>query len=142
MKIIATLFSIAVLCSGCRDVGFREIDVSARSRASVQTARDVMVQLQQGLHAYYEVKHHYPETNEAHLYDSIRNYMSGQLDPLDLYRNDNGKGYFIAIGARSERIVYRYPPTIGVGDYTLYWIGPNGVDEEGEGDDIDAWQAT
>src|SRR5581483_3342151 len=60
---------------------------------------------------------------------------------IDLFRNDNGKGYFIAIGTRAEKIVYRYPPTIGIGDYTLYWVGPNGVDEEGEGDDIDAWQA-
>ncbi|HZK76478.1 MAG TPA: hypothetical protein VFD13_06175 [Candidatus Kapabacteria bacterium] len=126
--------------SGCRDVGFHEIDVSAKKRASVQTARDVMAQIQQGLHNYYLVKHHYPSTTEAYLYDSIRNYILTEIDPIDLYRNDNGKGYFIAIGARSERIIYRYPPTIGLGDYTLYWVGPNGVDEEGEGDDVDAWQ--
>ncbi len=129
-----------IATSGCKDVGFREIDVSAKSRASVQTARDVMAQIQQGLHFYYESKHRYPETTEAYLYDSIRNYIPNQIDPIDLYRNDNGKGYFIAVGARSEKIIYRYPPTIGIGDYTLYWVGPNGVDEEGEGDDVDAWQ--
>jgi len=140
MKIIAMLFLAAILFAGCRDIGFRELDVSARNRASAQTAREVMGQVQQGLRAYYEAKHHYPETNEAHLYDSVRNFIASQIDPLTLYRNDNGKGYFLAVGSRSERIVYRYPPTIGVGDYTLYWIGPNGVDEEGEGDDIDAWQ--
>ncbi len=130
----------AISLYGCKDVGFREIDVSAKSRASVQTARDVMAQIQQGLHFYYESKHRYPETTEAYLYDSIRNYIPNQIDPIDLYRNDNGKGYFIAVGARSEKIVYRYPPTIGIGDYTLYWVGSNGVDEEGEGDDVDAWQ--
>lgn len=127
---------------GCRDVGFHEIDVSAKRRASVQMAREVMAQIRQGLHNFYEAKHHYPMTAEAYLYDSIRNYTSTEIDPIDLYRNDNGKGYFIAVGARSERIIYRYPPTIGLGDYTLYWVGPNGVDEEGEGDDVDAWQPT
>jgi hypothetical protein len=128
--------------SGCKDVGFRELDVSAKSRASVQTAREVMAQLQQGLRAFYDAKHRYPETTEAYLYDSIRNYMPAQIDPIDLYRNDNGKGYFIAVGARSERVIYRYPPSVGAGDYTLYWVGPNGVDEEGEGDDVDAWQTS
>ena len=139
-KAAAILFIASIAMSGCKDVGFRQIDVSAKSRASVQTARDVMAQIQQGLHFYYESKHRYPETTEAYLYDSIRNYIPNQVDPIDLYRNDNGKGYFIAVGARSEKIVYRYPPTIGIGDYTLYWVGPNGVDEEGEGDDVDAWQ--
>jgi hypothetical protein len=131
----------AISIYGCKDVGFRELDVSAKSRASVQTAREVMAQVQQGLRAFYDAKHRYPETNEAYLYDSIRNYMPAQIDPIDLYRNDNGKGYFIAVGTRSERVIYRYPPTIGAGDYTLYWVGPNGVDEEGEGDDVDAWQS-
>jgi hypothetical protein len=139
-KSFAILLFAAFAMSGCKDVGFREIDVSAKSRASVQTARDVMAQIQQGLHNFYDLKHRYPETTEAYLYDSIRNYIPNQIDPIDLYRNDNGKGYFIAVGARSEKIVYRYPPTIGIGDYTLYWVGPNGVDEEGEGDDVDAWQ--
>src|ERR1017187_10129757 len=139
-KPFAILLLATLAMSGCKDVGFREIDVSAKSRASVQTARDVMAQIQQGLHFYYESKHRYPETTEAYLYDSIRNYIPNQIDPIDLYRNDNGNGYFIAVGARSERIIYRYPPTIGIGDYTLYWVGPNGVDEEGEGDDVDAWQ--
>ncbi|HET6400694.1 MAG TPA: hypothetical protein VFH95_04765 [Candidatus Kapabacteria bacterium] len=127
---------------GCRDVGFHEIDVSAKKRASVQMAREVMAQIQQGLHNFYEAKHRYPATTEAYLYDSIRTYTPTEIDPINLYRNDNGKGYFIAVGARSERVIYHYPPTIGLGDYTLYWVGPNGVDEEGEGDDVDAWQPT
>ncbi|MDP4198842.1 MAG: hypothetical protein Q8922_02610 [Bacteroidota bacterium] len=131
---------LAVAVSSCRDIGFHELDVSAKSRASAQMARDVMSDLQHGLHVFYEQKHHFPATTEAHLYDSIRNDMSPALDPIHLYRNDNGKGYFIAVGSRAGRIVYRYPPTIGAGDYTLYWVGPNGVDEEGEGDDVDAWQ--
>jgi hypothetical protein len=144
MKYFVALFCFLIasyLFSGCKDVGFRELDVSAKSRASVQTAREVMAQVQQGLRAFYDAKHRFPETTDANLYDSIRNYMGSQIDPIDLYRNDNGKGYFIAVGARSERVIYRYPPTLGVGDYTLYWVGQNGVDEEGEGDDVDAWQS-
>lgn len=104
-------------------------------------AREVMADLQAGLQNFYLSKRHYPATTEAYLYDSIHYYLPTEIDPIDLYRNDNGKGYFISIGARSERIIYRYPPTIGVGEYTLYWVGPNGVDEEGEGDDVDAWQS-
>src|SRR5437764_11357139 len=91
-------YSIFILCLplvflGCRDVGFRELDVSAKNRASVQTAREVMAQIRQGLRTFYEAKHRYPETTEAHLYDSVRNFIPSQIDPIDLYRNDNGKGY-------------------------------------------------
>src|ERR1035437_5913270 len=139
-RTVFLLLLAALVVGGCRDVGFRELDVSAKDRASMQTAREVMSDLQHGLHLYYEQKHRYPATTEAHLYDSIRNYVNPPLDPIDLYRNDNGKGYFIAVGSRADRIIYRYPATIGSGEYTLYWTGPNGVDEEGEGDDVDAWQ--
>ena len=132
--------TMLILSSGCRDVGFREIEMTEKSRASVQTARDVMAELQRGLRLFNEERHRYPATTEAHLYDSIRNFIP-QIDPVHLYRNDNGKGYFIAVGGRADRIIYRYPPTVGIGDYTLYWVGPNGIDEEGEGDDIDAWEA-
>jgi hypothetical protein len=135
------LLAIGILTSvaGCRKIGFRELDVTEKNRASVQTARDVMAELQRGLRLFYEEKHRYPATTEAHVYDSIRNFIP-QIDPVHLYRNDFGKGYFLAVGGRANRIIYRYPPTVGTGDYTLYWIGQNGVDEEGEGDDIDAWQ--
>src|ERR1051326_6220955 len=115
MKSVAPFLVAALLLSACKDVGCRELDVTTRSRASAQAAREVMAQIQQGLHSYYETKHHYPETNEMQLFDSIRNYVSSQIDPLTLYRNDNGKGYFIAVGSRAGRMVYRYPPTIGVG---------------------------
>ena len=137
---IAVPLLLGLIVAGCRDVGFHELDVSAKNRASIQMARDVMADLQRGIHAYYLQKHHYPMTNESHLYDSIRNFINPPLDPIHLYRNDNGKGYFIAVGARADKMVYRYPASIGSGDYTLYWVGVNGVDEEGEGDDIDAWQ--
>ena len=127
------------MVSGCKDAGFRELDVAAKNKASVQTAREVLGQVQQGLRSFYEAKHRYPTTTEAHLYDSIRNFIATELDPIHLYRNENGKGYFIAVGSQTERIIYRYPPSIGTGDYTLYWVGPNGVDEDGEGDDLDAF---
>ena len=132
----------ALLLSGCRDTGFRELDVSAKGRASGQTAREVMQQLQLGLKGFYEARHHYPATTEARLYDSIRNYIPGSLDPIHLFPSESGKGYLVAVGTRSSKFVYRYPPTIGSGDYTLYWVGPNGVDEEGEGDDLDAFAAS
>ena len=136
--LVASLLE-CLIASGCKDVGFRELDVAAKNKASVQTAHEVLSQVQQGLHSFYETKHHYPVTTEAHLYDSIRNYITTELDPIHLFRNENGKGYFIAVGSRSERIIYRYPPSIGTGEYTLYWVGPNGVDEDGEGDDLDAF---
>lgn len=138
---LALFFVLAIASAGCRNIGFREIDVSAKDRASVQMAHEVMTDIQRGLHAFYESRHRYPATTEAHLYDSIKNFVNPPMDPIHLYRNDNGKGYFIAVGSRSGRIVYRYPATIGTGDYSLYWVGSNGVDEEGEGDDVDAWQS-
>ena len=137
---IVLFFIVTLALTGCRKIGFWELDVAEKNRASMQTARDVMTELQHGLRLFYEEKHRYPATTEAHLYDSIRNFIP-QIDPVHLYRNDNGKGYFIAVGGRANRMIYRYPPTVGVGDYTLYWIGPNGVDEEGEGDDVDAWES-
>src|SRR5579871_2021387 len=107
-SISLVLISVGLFVAGCRDVGFREIDVAAKNRASVQTARDVMSDLQKALRVYFQQKHHYPATTEAHLYDSIHNDINPPLDPIHLYRNDNGKGYFISIGSRSNRIIYRY----------------------------------
>jgi hypothetical protein len=133
--IIPLVFPLA----GCKDVGFRQLDVTSRNRASVQTARDLMEQLQQGLTTYYEEKHHYPVTTGAYLYDSVGRLVRSPVDATHLYRNDNGRGYFMAVGGRANRIVYSYPPTVGPGEYTLYWVGPNGVDENDEGDDVDAW---
>lgn len=34
---------------------------------------------------------------------------------------------------------YRYPGTQNVGAYDIWSVGPNGVDENGEGDDIPNW---
>lgn len=140
MKRIAFLLLITVV-AGCKEVGFHQLDVSSRNRASVQTARDLMQQLQDGLRQYYEEKHHYPVTTAAYLYDSIGRLVHQPIDATHLYRNDNGRGYFLAVGGRANRIVYSYPPTVGPGEYTLYWVGTNGVDENDEGDDVDAWTA-
>lgn len=133
---IVLLFSVIVL-SGCKGTGFKDLG-DPRHVASVEAAREVMTQVQAGLRAYYNARHTYPNTTEAGLYDSIHSYMN--LDPAQLYRNDIGKGYYIAIGGRANRLVYHYPATIGPGEYTLYWIGPNGIDEEGEGDDVAGWE--
>jgi hypothetical protein len=43
------------------------------------------------------------------------------------------------VGGRVNRIIYRYPATVGPEEYALYWVGVNGVDEEGEGDDVPVW---
>lgn len=142
MKSLLAVIALTLVFAGCKDVGFHQLDVTQRNRASVQTARDLMEQLQQGLHIYYEQRHHYPVTTGAYLYDSVGRLIRQGIDATHLYRNDNGRGYFMAVGGRGNRIVYSYPPTVGPGEYTLYWVGPNGVDENDEGDDVDAWTAS
>jgi hypothetical protein len=136
--LLLILYASAMLIAGCKGVGFRESD-DARQHPSTEVAHEVLQQIQDALRAFHDSQHRYPATNEAHLYDSIRNYMKDQIDPEKLYRNDGGKGFYIAVGGRNNRIVYRFPPTVGPADYTLYWVGPNGVDELGEGDDLPSW---
>ena len=132
--VVLTVLALA----GCRDVGFKQLP-EADQGGSRDEAWDLIQQLRQGLTAYKERNGQYPTISEEYLYDSIRTVMDRTVDPEYLYRNDKGRGYFIGIGGRSSRIVYHYPGTIGPGDYTLYWVGPNGVDEAGEGDDLPAW---
>ncbi len=140
-QVAAIALFLSMTLTACQDTGFRDLDTRSRSEASESTAREVLAQVQTAIKLFYQEKHHYPMTSEVRLYDSIHNYFANPLDPTHLYRNNGVPGYFIAIGNRASQLIYRYPATVGSGDYTLYWVGPNGVDEEGEGDDVDAWEA-
>lgn len=139
---LVTLLFLTALTSftltSCKDVGFKQLP-EAGAGGSRDEAWDLIQQVRQGLTAYKERNGEYPTISEQFLYDSIRNMLDRTIDPEYLYRNDKGKGYFLAIGGRSNRLVYHYPGTIGPADYTLYWVGSNGVDETGEGDDLPAW---
>jgi hypothetical protein len=137
IRLLVAIVLISLL-SGCKDVGFKELPEAGQG-GTRNEAWDLIQQVRQGLTAYKERYGSYPVISEDYLYDSIRNMMDRTVDPEYLYRNDKGKGYFIAIGGRSNRLIYHYPGTIGPADYTLYWVGPNGVDETGEGDDLAAW---
>lgn len=131
---------ILIGLAGCKDVGFKQLP-EAGAGGTRDEAWDLIQQVRQGLAAYKERNGQYPNISEEYLYDSIRNMLDRTIDPEYLYRNDKGKGYFIGIGGRSNRLVYHYPGTIGPADYTLYWVGQNGVDEAGEGDDLPAWSS-
>jgi general secretion pathway protein G len=39
----------------------------------------------------------------------------------------------------NHHFIYNYPPVLGEKDFDLYSLGPNGVDENGDGDDIANW---
>jgi hypothetical protein len=140
-RTLPVLIALLLLSFGCKGVGFRDTE-DARHHVSVQIAREVLVQVQDAITSFHTINHRYPLTNEVHLYDSIHSYFKDALDPAQLYRNDGGKGFYIAIGSRANKLVYRYPPTVGSMEYTLYWVGPNSVDEEGEGDDLVAWDTS
>jgi hypothetical protein len=140
-SLVALLLFTALASStltGCKDVGFKQLPEPGAG-GSRDEAWDLIQQVRQGLTAYKERNGEYPTISEQFLYDSIRNMLDRTIDPEYLYRNDKGKGYYLGVGGRSNRLVYHFPGTIGPADYTLYWVGPNGVDEAGEGDDIPAW---
>jgi len=121
--------------SGCKDVGFRKIE-GANEKATVQSAQETLQQIELALSKYKEINRTYPRVTEATLYDTLRNYFIIPIDPNHIYRNETDQSNFIAIGGRKNKIIYRYPATLGSGEYTLYWVGMNALDEEGRGDDL------
>jgi hypothetical protein len=133
-RIIVCLFFLSAF-SACKETGFRKME-GASERATVESARETMQQMQVALERYHEVHHSYPATTEAAVFDSLHDYFLITIDPANLYKNENDQSTYIAIGSRKNKIIYHYPATLGSGEYTLYWIGANGVDEEGRGDDI------
>jgi hypothetical protein len=101
-----------------------------------QSAQEALRVTELALESYYDKNGAYPKSTEVFLYDTLQNYYVIPLDPAHLYRNEKEQTNYIAIGSRKNKIIYRCPATIGAGPYTLYWIGVNGIDEEGQGDDI------
>jgi len=128
------LLVIIISFFGCKDVGFRELP-DASEQASLSSAHEAMQMVEAALEQYKQRNGDYPRVNEGHLFDSLSKYFLTPIDQAHLYINERDKTNYIAIGGRRNKLVYRYPGTVGSGDYTLYWVGPNGVDEQGSGDD-------
>jgi len=131
--IILLLLSLAI--TSCKDVGFRKLE-DASDKATLQSAQEALRATELALENYREKNGSYPKTTEVFLYDTLQNYYVIPIDPAHLYRNEKEQTNYIAIGSRRNKIIYRCPATIGAGPYTLYWIGINGTDEEGQGDDV------
>ncbi len=134
MRLIVISFFLLALI-GCEGSGFRKIE-GANEKATVQSAQEALQQVELALGKYKEINRTYPRVTEVALYDTLRNYFVIPIDANHIYRNEADQSNYIAIGGRKNKLIYRYPATLGSGDYTLYWIGVNGIDEEGRGDDV------
>jgi hypothetical protein len=132
-KIIVYCF--VIFFAGCEGAGFRKIE-GANEKATIQSAQETLQQIELALSKYKEINRTYPRITEASLYDTLKNYFVIPVDPNHIYRNESDQMNYIAVGGRKNKIIYRYPATLGSGEYTLYWVGLNGIDEEGRGDDI------
>ncbi|MBS1902352.1 MAG: hypothetical protein JSS75_01450 [Bacteroidetes bacterium] len=129
------LLATLPLLAACKGIGFRHME-GASEKATVQSANETLQQIEVALERYHEVNHRYPQATDLSLYDSLRDYFLIPVDAANLYRNENDQATYVAVGGRKNKIIYHYPATLGSGEYTLYWIGLNAVDEEGRGDDI------
>jgi hypothetical protein len=129
------IFFMMLYCVGCEGTGFRKIE-GANEKATIQSAQEVLQQIELALGKYKEINRTFPRGTDVMLYDTLKNYFVVPIDPNHIYRNETDQSNYIAIGGRKNKIIYRYPATLGSGDYTLYWIGMNGIDEEGRGDDF------
>jgi hypothetical protein len=129
------LFILLPVLAACKGTGFRHME-GASEKATVQSANETLQQIEVALERYHEINHRYPQATELSIYDSLRDFFLISVDAANLYRNENDQATYIAVGGRKNKIVYHYPATLGSGEYTLYWIGLNAVDEEGRGDDI------
>jgi hypothetical protein len=105
-------------------------------KATSQSAVEALEATAQALDNYKQRIGYYPRVTETNLFDTIKNYYLTTIDPSHIYRNEKEQTNYLAIGSRKNKIIYRNPATIGTGQYSLYWIGANGIDEEGQGDDI------
>jgi hypothetical protein len=135
-KKLSIIFVFLILfATGCKDVGFRKIE-GANEKATVQSAQEALQQIELALSKYKEINRTYPRVSEIILYDTLKNYFVIPIDPNHIYRNETDQTNYVAIGGRKNKVIYRYPATLGSAEYTLYWIGMNGIDEEGRGDDL------
>ncbi len=133
-QLIIFLFLCFTITS-CKEVGFRKLE-DASDKATLQSAQEALRATELALENYREKNGAYPKSTEVFLYDTLQNYYVIPIDPAHLYRNEKEQTNYIAIGSRRNKIIYRSPATIGAGPYTLYWIGIDGTDEEGQGDDV------
>jgi hypothetical protein len=105
-----------------------------------------------GLNAYRAERGHYPIVEGKYFFDSVKQYIPVQevyiyadtVDSLGTFipiRKQVGRRFeyrsrshtYIAVGRSQLSIVYR-PSTPD--SYLLYWVGENGIDEGGSGDDL------
>jgi hypothetical protein len=133
--ISAVSLLLTTMLVACKGVGFRQME-GASEKATVLSANETLQAVEVALERFHEVNRHYPSATELTLYDSLKDYFLIPVDAAYLYRNENDQATYIAVGGRKNKLVYHYPATLGSGEYTLYWIGLNGIDEEGRGDDI------
>lgn len=136
-RFVGALICTVMLLSlgGCKEIGFRRME-GASERATIESAKETLQQIEVALERYHEVHHKYPAANDLSLNDSLRDYFLIPVDPANLYRNEKDQATYFAVGGRKSKIIYHYPATLGSGEFTLYWVGINGVDEEGRGDDL------
>ncbi len=134
IRLLFAAVSLLVLCA-CKETGFRKLE-GASERATIQSANETLKQIEVALERFKEVNHRYPATSEQFIVDSLRDYFLIPVDAAFLYKNEKDQSSYIAVGGRKNKIVYHYPATLGSGEYTLYWIGLNAVDEDGRGDDL------
>lgn len=135
MRQTVTFLFLCLVMVSCKDVGFRKLE-DASDKASLQSAQEALRATELALENYREKNGYYPKSTEVFLYDTLQNYYRVPIDPSHVYRNEKEQTNYIAIGTRRNKFIYRSPATIGAGPYTLYWIGINGIDEEGQGDDV------
>lgn len=103
-------------------------------------AEDLLDSADMGLSRYFQIHHKYPDQNGKYFYNSIREYVD--IREINIYTDSvhikpNNRDsliikHFIGIGSRGCFISYRKKDNT----YLLYYIGENGIDEYGNGDDI------
>lgn len=93
-----------------------------------------------GLNRFYKDKGHYPAIEGKYFFDSIKTYLGTLKASVFTDKDDFGvdsclgvDNCFLAVGSNDSPIIYRYR---GDHIFLLYWVGENGIDEIGTGDDI------
>src|SRR5437879_3172104 len=95
------LYALTLLLGGCEGMGFRKIE-GANEKATVQSAQEVLQQVELALNKYKETNRTYPRVTEMNLYDTLRNYFVIPVDPNQVYKNEKDQSNYIAIGGRKN----------------------------------------
>lgn len=106
-----------------------------QEEASIRTTRDSIRHLELALR-HYGVRHDaaYPQGNDD-VYDLLLAPIDENGQPLPPYLES------IPRDAWGEPLCYQYPPTqqTRVDKPDIWSLGPNGLDEHGNGDDVNNW---